>query len=302
MGHVAVVRGGPATAWSGSATRPARKPVAHPAMGGFQHEAACVDAVARQVYLSEDVDGGGLYRFTPTVYPDLSAGVLEIACAGVGDAVVWKPVPDPEPPGAGTPTRSQVADSIKFRARRGHLVRQRLRLPRHHHRRDVHVYDTNAATLGIVYKAADVPGTPLLGIDNILATRVRRPHGRRGLLQQRPGRDGRLPDHAEPRGLAVPEDHRRRPLQPEPVRGRLDRDEPGRHAMYVASQRYKGTGQSVRDHAARSAGSGDGLPGHPGAHAHAGGDRVADPHADPSPTPIPRRRRSPRRASRSASR
>ena len=43
-------------------------------MGIFKHEAAAVDARGRRVYLTEDLIDGGLYRFTPTRWPDLSAG------------------------------------------------------------------------------------------------------------------------------------------------------------------------------------------------------------------------------------
>ena len=52
----------------GSATRPAPGPGSpDPAMGVFQHEAACVDPIGQYVFLSEDVNGGGLYRYTPEV-------------------------------------------------------------------------------------------------------------------------------------------------------------------------------------------------------------------------------------------
>ena len=50
-----------------------------PALGTFNHEAACVDPGGRRVYMTEDQPDGGLYRFTPTRYPDLSDGLLEVA-------------------------------------------------------------------------------------------------------------------------------------------------------------------------------------------------------------------------------
>ncbi len=59
----------------------ARAAVVRPAMGRFKHEAAAVDPVGKRVYLTEDLGDGGLYRFTPDRYPDLAAGVLEIATA-----------------------------------------------------------------------------------------------------------------------------------------------------------------------------------------------------------------------------
>ena len=53
--------------------------VARPALGAFTHEAAAVEPGGRQVYLTEDERDGGFYRFTPTSYPDLSDGLLEVA-------------------------------------------------------------------------------------------------------------------------------------------------------------------------------------------------------------------------------
>ena len=58
-----------------------RRAVVHPAMGVFKHEAAAVDPRDRRVYLTEDLEKGGLYRYTPTDWPDLSKGRLEIARA-----------------------------------------------------------------------------------------------------------------------------------------------------------------------------------------------------------------------------
>lgn len=96
-----------------------RQPVALPALGRFQHEAAVVDPLTGTVYMSEDEPDGRLYRFRPTLprhleRPDLSAGVLEVASLapdGSG-SVVWLRVPDPE---AGRkPTRWQVPESTGF--------------------------------------------------------------------------------------------------------------------------------------------------------------------------------------------
>lgn len=110
-----------------------------PALGTFTHEAAAVDPVRGHVYMTEDRPDGGLYRFTPDHYPDLSSGLLEIA-AIVGDdpatrrPVVWHEVPQPNPEVVrvgstagwldalsefplemvGTPTRYQVAARTPF--------------------------------------------------------------------------------------------------------------------------------------------------------------------------------------------
>ena len=53
--------------------------VARPALGVFNHEAAAVEPAGRRLYLTEDKPDGGFYRFTPTAYPDLAEGLLEVA-------------------------------------------------------------------------------------------------------------------------------------------------------------------------------------------------------------------------------
>ena len=60
----------------------AKPAVARDLLGWFQHEACCIDPVHEHVYLSEDVDGGCFYRFTPVDYPDLATGMLEVALPG----------------------------------------------------------------------------------------------------------------------------------------------------------------------------------------------------------------------------
>jgi hypothetical protein len=49
--------------------------VVRPAMGRFKHEAAAADATTQTIYLTEDDPTGALYRFKPTTWGDLSAGV-----------------------------------------------------------------------------------------------------------------------------------------------------------------------------------------------------------------------------------
>ena len=61
-----------------------------PALGAFNHEAVAVDPVAKQLYMTEDQPDGGLYRFTPDAYPDLTSGRLEVMVDGG-----WAEVPDP---------------------------------------------------------------------------------------------------------------------------------------------------------------------------------------------------------------
>lgn len=85
--------------------------VAHPAMGRFKHEAVAVDEVAEVLYLSEDEPDGALYRFTPSRWPDLSAGTLEVLAGAEGDRR-WAEVADPT--GTSAPTRNQVDDVVRF--------------------------------------------------------------------------------------------------------------------------------------------------------------------------------------------
>jgi len=92
--------------------------IAHPAMGVFKHEACCVDPVGRQVYLTEDVGDGCLYRFTPTKYPDLSAGRLDVAVVQDDGRVEWAELPDPQYT-QGTPTRHQIPGATRFRRGEG---------------------------------------------------------------------------------------------------------------------------------------------------------------------------------------
>ncbi len=93
------------------------RPRAHAAMGIFKHEAAAVDPRGRRVYLSEDLVDGGLYRYTPERWPDLSAGRLEIARVERGGAVSWIAVPDPL--ARRERTRRQVPGSTRFKRGEG---------------------------------------------------------------------------------------------------------------------------------------------------------------------------------------
>jgi hypothetical protein len=58
-----------------------RKGRPHDAMGVFKHEAAAVDPRGKRVYLTEDLIDGAFYRFTPSRWPSLQAGLLEMTTA-----------------------------------------------------------------------------------------------------------------------------------------------------------------------------------------------------------------------------
>ena len=63
--------------------------VAHPHFGSFNHEAAAVDPKTHQVYLTEDVSDGCLYRFSPETMGDLTRGTLQVATLSDGDRLDW---------------------------------------------------------------------------------------------------------------------------------------------------------------------------------------------------------------------
>ncbi|MBK8295576.1 MAG: DUF839 domain-containing protein [Solirubrobacterales bacterium] len=91
--------------------------VRHPKMGLFKHEACSIDPIGKAAYLTEDLATGCLYKFTPTSYPDLSAGKLEAAKVEVDGTVTWLPINDPE--GAVTPPRDQQPDATRFKRGEG---------------------------------------------------------------------------------------------------------------------------------------------------------------------------------------
>lgn len=89
-----------------------KEAVAHEAMGRWAHEAVAVDPGSKTLYLTQDHPTGLLYRYTPTDYPDLSAGLLEAAVVADDGSVTWSEVPDPS--GKTAPTREQVPEATPF--------------------------------------------------------------------------------------------------------------------------------------------------------------------------------------------
>ncbi len=148
----------------------AADPIVRPALGAFMHEAVAVDPVSRRLYLTEDRGNGRFYRFTPEVWGDLGAGLLEVAAVDAEGHVTWHAVPNPNPNGVQTPTRRQVPQSPPFAGGEG-IVYER-----------GHVYfttkgdnrvwdlDTRSQKLYVLYDAALDPATQLTGVDNITAS------------------------------------------------------------------------------------------------------------------------------------
>jgi secreted PhoX family phosphatase len=139
------------------------------ALGTFRHEAVAVDRRHRTVYLTEDIGDGRFYRFIPTVWRDLSAGVLEAAVVAADGSVTWLPVPAPND--ITTPVRHQVPTSTAFRGgegitqRRGHVYF----VTKGDNR--VWDYDVRRAKLRVLYEAGLDPVQQLTGVDNICVSR-----------------------------------------------------------------------------------------------------------------------------------
>lgn len=145
------------------------------ALGTFKHEAIAVDPVAQRVYLTEDQSTGRFYRFTPTQYPDFSAGVLEVAQAVGADETVprpvtWHVVPNPNPNIAGgeTATRLQVAQSTVFKGGEGIYFHNGVVFFTTKGDNRVYAYDTRTASIEIFYDDAWLAQPELTGVDNLI--------------------------------------------------------------------------------------------------------------------------------------
>jgi uncharacterized protein len=146
-----------------------RRAVAHPAMGVFKHEAAAVDAENKRVYMTEDLIDGGLYRYTPAGWPDLSTGLLEIARVR-GGAVEWVEVPDPL--ARRESTRRQVEGYAQLERGEGiWLDGHTLYIATTADHR-VHDYDTRRERIEVVYDGLASRSAPLLRVDQLTSSRA----------------------------------------------------------------------------------------------------------------------------------
>jgi uncharacterized protein len=148
-----------------------RRPgVPRAAMGIFKHEAAAVDPGDRRVYMTEDLIDGGLYRFTPDRWPDLSAGLLEIAVVTRGGEVDWVEVPDPS--AARERTRRQVRGSTRFKRAEGiWLDGETLYVSTTADHR-VHAYDIGRGHIRVIYDGLASRSAPLLRVDQMAGSRA----------------------------------------------------------------------------------------------------------------------------------
>ena len=147
-----------------------KRGVAHPAMGIFKHEAAAVDPRERRVYMTEDLIDGGLYRFTPARWPDLSAGLLEIARVGSGGSVEWIEVPDPS--AAREATRRQVSGSTRLKRGEGIWLEGHTLYVSTTADDRVHAYDTKRRRIRVVYDGLASASAPLLRVDQLTGSRA----------------------------------------------------------------------------------------------------------------------------------
>lgn len=139
-----------------------------PALGTFAHEAVTFDDGRGQLYLTEDTTDGRFYRFTPTAYPDLTAGLLEVLKVAADGAVTWLPALNPDQP----QSANRVAESTVFNGGEGIWFDSD------------HVYfttkgdnrvwdlDVSAQRLSVLYDAVAIgDDAPLTGVDNLVVSR-----------------------------------------------------------------------------------------------------------------------------------
>ena len=154
--------------WECDVTQPGQG-VVRPALGRFSHEAVAVDHARKTLYLTEDTVDSRFYRFTPTSYPDLSAGALEALAVDSSGAVTWVPVLLPQLPQTPLtrPAGSTAfdggegvwydADHVYFTTKGDNVVWD---------------LDVRKQRLSKLYDAAVLgAGAPLTGVDNVVVSR-----------------------------------------------------------------------------------------------------------------------------------
>jgi uncharacterized protein len=146
------------------------EPIARPAMGVFQHEAAAVDPAGKRIYLTEDQPDGGFYRFTPERWQDLSSGELEIATVESGGKVVWTRLPDPA--AREDETRFQVEGSTRFENGEGIWRDAGVVYIATTGDHRVHAYDIRSERIKVIHDGRASPRSPLRNPDQMTASRA----------------------------------------------------------------------------------------------------------------------------------
>ena len=143
-----------------------KQAIVRPALGVFKHEAAAVDPVLNDIYLTEDTGDGLFYRFRPgSRGADLSAGRLEAAEVMDGGKVVWHRVKDPS--GVVQPTRMQVPQATLFKGGEGAWHHDQVIYFTTTQDGRVWAYDISASTITVIYDDDDHVEPELTGVDNI---------------------------------------------------------------------------------------------------------------------------------------
>ena len=173
--------------WECDPTKPGQG-TRRPALGLFKHEAVCVDPRGQHLYLTEDVADGCLYRFTPDDYPDLSAGVLEVAVVGADRHVSWQRVANAQPTVGQTPTREQVPGATRFARGEGIWFDSGIVYVATTRDERLHAYDTITGRIEVIYDKEQQPDGPLTDPDNITVS----PSGDLFVCENPDGSDGGL--------------------------------------------------------------------------------------------------------------
>jgi len=142
--------------------------VERPLMGKFFHEAAACDVANEVIYLTEDRPDGGLYRFVPDTWEDLSAGQLQVLTQASGQPLAWVDVPDPS--GDPVHTRYQVTDMVLFDGGEGIDMVDGVAYFTTKGDNRVWTYDPTANALAIVYDDDVQVNGVLSGVDNLVAS------------------------------------------------------------------------------------------------------------------------------------
>ncbi|NNE12618.1 MAG: DUF839 domain-containing protein [Ilumatobacter sp.] len=130
-----------------------------PALGSFNHEAAAVDAVGRQVFLTEDLPDGRLYRFVPDVWPDLSAGSLYAAAVDETGGVSWRPAPTDRP--------DRSVETTAFDGGEGIVLIDRSVFVATKGDRRIWELDLDTSTGSVFHDCVASPDTALTRVDNL---------------------------------------------------------------------------------------------------------------------------------------
>ena len=146
-----------------------KQAIVRPAMGVFNHEAAAVDPVRHDIYLTEDRGDGLFYRFRPRStggeIPDLSGGRLEAAEATDGGKVVWRQVKNPG--GQVQATRMQVPQATIFKGGEGAWYHDEVIYFTTKGDERVWAYDITDSTITVIYDDDDHDDAELTGVDNV---------------------------------------------------------------------------------------------------------------------------------------